>query len=121
MCRGSMIAASQYDPAAALKRWQPRGATVKIDAALKNRIRPYIQSTIRLLESVPNQRPDPIAQTEAEDKIRTIEDSLRDYDRGSAGSLIDAVRGARTAVRNSELGLALAYMRRAAEEIDQGF
>jgi hypothetical protein len=90
---------------------------MRIDAGLRVKFRPYIESTIRLLESVPGQRPDPVVQNEAENKIVIVQHNLRDYDHASGLALKEALRGARTAIQTGHLGLALAYMREAAKEV----
>ena len=86
-----------------------------MDQRIRKDVELYADSAIRLLRAVPNQRPDPIAQREVEDKIQVMQSRLEHFDRTLRESLEKALAEGLLAARNSQLGLTLAYMERVKE------
>jgi len=81
--------------------------------------RRYAQSTIRLLQAVPQQRPDSVAQRDTTRNIEVIQSCLEHLLPGPRDPLGVILEQALLAARNSQLGLALAYMERARDLLAQ--
>jgi hypothetical protein len=75
--------------------------------------RRYAESTIRLLQAVPQQRPDAVAERDAKNNIEVIQSRLKHLEPALRDTLALILERALAAAQNSQLGLTLAYMERA--------
>lgn len=75
--------------------------------------RRYAESTIRLLEALPHQRPDLVAQRDAKNNIEVIQSRLEHLEAALRDPLAIILENALLAAKNSQLGLTLAYVEQA--------
>ncbi len=72
----------------------------------------HARSTIRLLERVTSQRPDPVARRETLSNVEVIQSRLEHLGSSLGSALAAPLRQARAAADGQQLGLAFAYMKR---------